>query len=226
MASTDLIYFASGRLDAPGAMFTASHNPAKYNGVKLCLAGAKPVGEETGLRQIRDAVASGDEPAPAERPGTVTERSMIDDYRDHVRTFVDLSVLRPLKVVADTANGMGGLVAPKVFAGLPFGHQHSIQRASRWRRGTARSADQLQRFRLQRSECAGPGLVGLAEHLPGIVAGRVGARSPASWPVPRSSRSRRHGGVGAARKLRAGPEASVAARARASTARSSSSSVL
>src|SRR3954447_9780510 len=120
MASTDLIYFASGRLDAPGAMFTASHNPAKYNGVKLCLAGAKPVGEETGLRQIRDAVASGDEPVAAERPGTGTERSMIDDYRDHVRTFVDLSVLRPLKVVADTANGMGGLVAPKVFAGLPF----------------------------------------------------------------------------------------------------------
>ena len=120
MASTDLIYFASGRLDAPGAMFTASHNPAKYNGVKLCLAGAKPVGEETGLRQIRDAVASGDEPAPAAHQGTVTERSMIDDYADHVRTFVDLSVLRPLKVVADTANGMGGLVAPKVFAGLPF----------------------------------------------------------------------------------------------------------
>src|SRR3954454_6377815 len=120
MASTDLIYFASGRLDAPGAMFTASHNPAKYNGVKLCLAGAKPVGEETGLRQIRDAVASGDEPAPAERPGTGTERSMIDDYRDHVRAFVDLAVPRPLKVVADTANGMGGLVAPKVFAGLPF----------------------------------------------------------------------------------------------------------
>src|SRR3954452_13453277 len=120
MASTDLIYFASGRLDAPGAMFTASHNPAKYNGVKLCLAGAKPVGEDTGLGDIRSMVESGDIPAAAGRQGTITERQMIDDYADHVRTFVDLSVLRPLKVVADTANGMGGLVAPKVFAGLPF----------------------------------------------------------------------------------------------------------
>src|SRR4051794_10200184 len=120
LASTDLIYFASGRLDAPGAMFTASHNPAKYNGIKMCLAGAKPVGEETGLRDIRATVEAGGAPAAGDRQGTITERQMIDDYAAHVQSFVDTSVLRPLKVIADTANGMGGLVAPKVFAGLPF----------------------------------------------------------------------------------------------------------
>src|SRR5438270_11238223 len=120
LASTDLIYFASGRLDAPGAMFTASHNPAKYNGIKMCLAGAKPVGEETGLREIRATVEAGAAPANNARQGTITERQMIDDYAAHVQSFVDTGVLRPLKVVADTANGMGGLVAPKVFAGLPF----------------------------------------------------------------------------------------------------------
>jgi phosphomannomutase len=119
LASTDLLYFAAGVLDAPGAMFTASHNPAKYNGIKLCLAGARPVGEETGLLDIKAAVG-GDQPAPAARPGTVSTRSLIDDYARHVRTFAgDLALLRPLKIVADTANGMGGLVAPAVFEGLP-----------------------------------------------------------------------------------------------------------
>src|SRR3954469_12526664 len=121
LASTDLIYFASGRLDAPGVMFTASHNPARYHGIKMCLAGAKPVGEDTGLADIRAMVESGEAAKAGEgRRGSITERSMIDDYADHVRSFVDRSVLRPLKVVADTANGMGGLVAPKVFAGLPY----------------------------------------------------------------------------------------------------------
>jgi phosphomannomutase len=118
LASTDLMYYASGKLDAPGAMFTASHNPAGYNGIKLCLAGAKPVGEDTGLAEIKAMAAS--DLAPAERRGTVTQRSVLDDYAAHVRSFVDTAALRPLKVVADTANGMGGYVAPEVFAGLPF----------------------------------------------------------------------------------------------------------
>jgi phosphomannomutase len=119
LASTDLIYFASGRLDAPGAMFTASHNPARYNGLKLCLAGARPVGEDTGLREIKELVAQGG-PPPAGRRGTVSQMDLLDEYAAHVRSFVDADALHPLKVVADTANGMGGLVVPKVFAGLPF----------------------------------------------------------------------------------------------------------
>ncbi|MDQ1396511.1 MAG: phosphomannomutase [Acidimicrobiaceae bacterium] len=119
LASTDLIYFASGKLDAPGAMFTASHNPARYNGIKMCLAGAKPIGQGTGLEEIKAMAAEGP-PAPASTPGTITEQNMLDEYATHVRSFVDASVLRPLKVIADTANGMGGLVAPKVFSELPF----------------------------------------------------------------------------------------------------------
>jgi phosphomannomutase len=118
MASTDLIYYAAGRLDAPGAMFTASHNPAQYNGIKLCLAGAKPVGQDTGLGDIKALAARGVADGPG--GGTVTEMDVLGDFADHVRSFVDRSVLRPIKVVADTANGMGGLVAPKVFEGLPF----------------------------------------------------------------------------------------------------------
>jgi phosphomannomutase len=118
MASTDLIYFAAGRLDAPGAMFTASHNPAQYNGIKLCLAGAKPVGEDTGLREIKAMVSVGVPEGPG--GGSVTELDLLGEYAEHVRSFADASVLRPLKVVADTANGMGGLVAPRVFEGLPF----------------------------------------------------------------------------------------------------------
>jgi phosphomannomutase len=100
-------------------MFTASHNPAKYGGIKLCLAGARPVGQDTGLQEIKRMVAEGGM-VPAARPGTATERDLLDDYADHVRSFVDVSSLRPLKVVADTGNGMGGLVVPRVFDGLPF----------------------------------------------------------------------------------------------------------
>ena len=128
LASTDMLYFAAGSLDAPGAMFTASHNPAKYNGLKLCLSGARPIGRDTGLAEIQATAESlldawsadgPPEPDPATL-GALEERSVLEDYADHVRSFVDTSVLRPLKVVADTANGMGGLVAPTVFEGLPF----------------------------------------------------------------------------------------------------------
>jgi phosphomannomutase len=120
LASTDLMYFAAGRLDAPGAMFTASHNPARYNGIKLCLSGARPVGQDTGLGDIKAMVEAGVERPAGVRTGSVSSREMIGEYADHVRSFVDRGVLRPLKVVADTANGMGGLVVPLVFAPLPF----------------------------------------------------------------------------------------------------------
>ena len=118
LASTDLLYFASGDLDAPGAMFTASHNPAEYNGIKLCLAGAAPVGQDTGLAEIK-ALAERELPA-AEHRGARTEQDLIAEFARHVQSFADRHLLRPLKVVADTANGMGGLVAPVVFDGLPF----------------------------------------------------------------------------------------------------------
>ncbi len=119
LCSTDVVYFASGSLDAPGAMFTASHNPAQYNGIKLCRSGAAPVGESSGLKQIKELVASG-VTSRGEAPGKVETRDMLDEFGAHVRSFIDPSVLTPLKVVADTANGMGGLVVPKVFDGLPF----------------------------------------------------------------------------------------------------------
>jgi phosphomannomutase len=121
MASTDFLYFAAGRLDAPGAMFTASHNPAAYNGIKLCLAGAAPVGEDTGLREIERLTTEylARPPAPT-TPGPLDQRDLLADYVAHVHSFVDVSSLRPLKVVADTANGMGGLIVPLVFADLPF----------------------------------------------------------------------------------------------------------
>src|SRR5205085_11213339 len=119
LASTDLLYFASGRLDSPGAMFTASHNPAKYNGIKMCLAGAAPVGQGTGLEEIKAMAEAGVD--AADDTGSITEQDLIEEYAEHVLTFVvDRSGLRPLKVVADTANGMGGLVVPKVFDKLPF----------------------------------------------------------------------------------------------------------
>jgi phosphomannomutase len=122
LTSTDLVYFAAGRLDAPGAMFTASHNPAQYNGIKLCLAGARPVGAETGLAEIKataQRVLDDDPPAPAARAGTETYVDLLDEFADHVVSFIDPSRLRPLRLVADTANGMGGLIVPKVFERLP-----------------------------------------------------------------------------------------------------------
>jgi phosphomannomutase len=120
LASTDFLYFASGYLGAPGAMFTASHNPAKYNGIKLCLAGAKPVGVESGLVEI-EAMTNEFYETPAE--GELAEYTTLDltnEWVTHVHSFADVSTFRPLKIVADTANGMGGLVAPLVFEGLPF----------------------------------------------------------------------------------------------------------
>jgi phosphomannomutase len=117
LASTDLLYFASGRLNAPGAMFTASHNPAQYNGIKLCRAGARPVGQESGLQRIKELAL--DTPPDAAQRGSRSQQDLLEDFGRHVRSFLDPSALRPLKVVADTANGMGGLVVPVVFAGLP-----------------------------------------------------------------------------------------------------------
>jgi phosphomannomutase len=120
LASTDMIYFAAGRLDAPGAMLTASHNPAAYNGIKLCLAGARPVGVESGLAEIQATTAAlladGDT-RPAR--GSETSLDLLDDFVAHVHSFIDIDALRPMKVVADTANGMGGLIVPRVFEKLP-----------------------------------------------------------------------------------------------------------
>jgi phosphomannomutase len=122
LASTDLMYFASGALDAPGAMFTASHNPAQYNGIKMCRAGAAPIGDDTGLQDIKaEAAAALRDGVPGgSRSGAVSHRDLLADYGAHVRSFVDESRLRPLRVVADTANGMGGLVVPAIFEALPF----------------------------------------------------------------------------------------------------------
>ena len=119
LASTDLVYFAAGSLDAPAAMFTASHNPAQYNGIKLCRAGAAPIGEETGLRQLRAMVAEG-LLERAEEPGRLERRDLLGPFVNHVRSFVDLDALAPLRVVTDTANGVGGLIVPAVFSGLPM----------------------------------------------------------------------------------------------------------
>jgi phosphomannomutase len=120
LASTDLLYFAAGRLDAPGAMLTASHNPAAYNGIKLCLSRARPVGVESGLTEIKATTAELLETGDT-RPirGAESELDLLDDFVAHVHSFVDTASLRRLKVVADTANGMGGLIVPRVFEKLP-----------------------------------------------------------------------------------------------------------
>ena len=123
LVSTDLLYFASGSLDLPGAVFTASHNPAQYNGVKFCRSGARPVGIDSGLAEIRDvaqAILDGDAPSPAEVRGTRESRDMLNAFIDHVLSFVEVSALKPMRVVADTANGMGGLVVPALFDRLPM----------------------------------------------------------------------------------------------------------
>jgi len=122
LASTDLVYYAAGTLDAPGAIFTASHNPAQYNGVKFCLSGARPVGVDTGLEDVRilaQQVLDGSGPLPAATAGSRASRNLLSAFADHVVSFVDTNALRPMRVVADTANGMGGLVVPAVFERIP-----------------------------------------------------------------------------------------------------------
>ncbi|MFJ5265838.1 phosphomannomutase/phosphoglucomutase [Streptomyces sp. NPDC088387] len=123
LCSTDQLYYASGALDLPGAMFTASHNPAKYNGIKMCRAGAAPVGQDTGLTEIRELVERWSEsgaPEPTATTGTITRRDTLKDYAAHLRSLVDLTAIRPLKVVVDAGNGMGGHTVPTVFEGLPL----------------------------------------------------------------------------------------------------------
>ncbi|MEU1599451.1 phosphomannomutase/phosphoglucomutase [Streptomyces sp. NPDC005708] len=123
LCSTDGLYFASGKLQRPGAMFTASHNPARYNGIKMCRAGATPVGQDTGLREIRAFVERWSTgralPATSRTPGSLTQRDMLGDYAAHLLGLVDLSTIRPLKIVVDAGNGMGGLTTPAVFRDLP-----------------------------------------------------------------------------------------------------------
>lgn len=118
LGSTDLLYYASGSLGLPGVMFTASHNPARYNGMKMCRSGAVPIGGDTGLTEIRDRAAElvGVTATPS---GSVIEKDLLQGYADHLRGLVDLSGIRPLKVVVDAGNGMGGHTVPAVFEGLP-----------------------------------------------------------------------------------------------------------
>lgn len=122
LASTDLMYFASGRLNLPGAIFTASHNPANYNGLKLCREAAAPISGETGLVEIRERVEAAliSRVRPAAVRGEISSVNLLEEYAQHCRSFIDLDRLKPLKVVADAANGMGGIVAPAVFDGLPI----------------------------------------------------------------------------------------------------------
>jgi len=120
LASTDFLYFAAGHLNRPGAMFTASHNPAQYNGVKLCFAGARPIGQDTGLAEIQALTEAFMTNPPAPATPIVTARNLLAEWVQHVHSFIDVEQLRPLKIVADTANGMGGFVVPLIMAGLPF----------------------------------------------------------------------------------------------------------
>ncbi|BBY96111.1 phosphomannomutase/phosphoglucomutase [Mycobacterium gallinarum] len=117
LASTDQLYFASGLLDCPGAMFTASHNPAAYNGIKLCRAGAKPVGKDTGLMAISEDVIAGIPVYDGPR-GSKADRDVLTDYGDFLRSLVSLAGLRPLKVAVDAGNGMAGHTAPAVLGSI------------------------------------------------------------------------------------------------------------
>jgi len=123
LASTDLLYFASGSLDRPGVMITASHNPKEYNGLKFCLAGAKPVGEESGLGEVKALTEKGEEVLGTGH-GSVRQQNVLDAYVSHVLSFTDVERMRPLTVAVDTANGMGGLVVPAVMERLPVTLHH------------------------------------------------------------------------------------------------------
>jgi phosphomannomutase len=114
--STDALYFASGRLDLPGVMFTASHNPARYNGLKMCKAQAVPIGSDSGMAEIQEGAARTVEPTEAR----TEEADVLDDYAAHCRSFVDETTLKPLKVAIDAGNGMAGKTVPRVFEQLPF----------------------------------------------------------------------------------------------------------
>jgi phosphomannomutase len=119
LGSTDLLYYAAGSLDVPGAMFTASHNPAKYNGIKLCRAGASPVGQDTGLADIRALVEQG-VPSYDGATGSISQRDLLADYAAYMKKLVPgIAQIRRLSVVVDAGNGMGGLTVPVVFDGLP-----------------------------------------------------------------------------------------------------------
>ncbi len=123
LGSTDMLYFASGSMNLPGAMFTASHNPAQYNGIKLCRAGAAPIGQDSGLADIRrvaEELLAGGEAAPAGVTGSVTSADVLHEYGAYLRGLVDLSGVRRLKVVVDAGNGMGGHTVPAVLSGLPL----------------------------------------------------------------------------------------------------------
>jgi phosphomannomutase len=114
LASTDMMYFASGKLNLPGAMFTASHNPAEYNGIKLCKSGAKPIGADTGLKTIERFVLDGN-PIVMRSIGRETERNLLSEYVEHLLSLVDVTDIRPLKIVIDAGNGMAGYTAPALF---------------------------------------------------------------------------------------------------------------
>ena len=119
MTTTDELYFAVGKFNYPaGVMVTASHNPGNYNGMKFCRAQAFPVSKETGLAAIRDLAIKGDFAEPA-RKGEVSKRDVLEEYIQHALSFIDVSKIKPLKVVIDAGNGMAGMVMPKVFAKLP-----------------------------------------------------------------------------------------------------------
>jgi phosphomannomutase len=118
LGSTDMLYYGSGDLGIPGAMVTASHNPPRYNGIKLCRAGAKPVGIETGLKEIKDLAERGVVPAAVH--GSVSTVDLLPGYADYLRKLVDISAIRPLTVAVDAGNGMAGHTVPKVFEGLPI----------------------------------------------------------------------------------------------------------
>lgn len=120
LTSTDELYYASGRRDCAGAMFTASHNPAKYNGIKLCRSGARPVGQDSGLNLIIDDLVAGELPAYDGAPGVVSRKDVLADYGAYLRELVDLRGIRPLTVAVDAANGMAGLTVPEVFKDLPL----------------------------------------------------------------------------------------------------------